>query len=372
MGAFVGTARTWAVLGGQAGSEGKGKVAGLFAFEEKPDIAVCAFGPNAGHTAYSPGGVKHVVHQVPMAAINPDVRLAIGPGAAIDPERLRTEIDKYALDTDRLIIDPRAVVITSIHKAYEAGGLERISSTAQGVGAAISDRVLRKEGITMADNSEFAEFVRPVGPHLRRMYNAGARIQFEASQGYDLDLLHGLAYPYCTSRAITADGLANDCAFPSRLIERRIGVFRTYPIRVGNVERDGKQVGWSGPLPNDSVELFWPDITDLAGSPEPLIEHTTTTGKVRRIFTWSAERFEASMWANQFSNIWLNFADYVDWRFHGLGPKSAVPAEAREVLRRWFLDYYKVVDRAGWPLDAVMGMGTGPEHDHYLPERGWL
>ncbi len=116
------------VVGGQFGSEGKGKVAHFLAREQGASVAVRVGGSNAGHTAYDDEGRKHTFRHLPTAALLPGVLCVLGPGSLIDPEVLEEEVDRIGLARERLCIDPMAFVITGEHKRREAdsGLTERI------------------------------------------------------------------------------------------------------------------------------------------------------------------------------------------------------------------------------------------------------
>jgi len=92
------------VVGGQFGSEGKGKVAHALARREKAQFAIRVGGSNSGHTVVSELGARLVLRQLPTAAILPDVRLILPAGSYIDPKVLLNEIQLTALRRDRLFI----------------------------------------------------------------------------------------------------------------------------------------------------------------------------------------------------------------------------------------------------------------------------
>ena len=100
------------VVGGQFGSEGKGKVAHYLAQKMEASFAVRCGGPNSGHTVIDPSGKARIFQQLPTAAILPDVKLAICAGSYIDLDILLREIQETGAGPDRLIIDPDAVIIT--------------------------------------------------------------------------------------------------------------------------------------------------------------------------------------------------------------------------------------------------------------------
>ena len=349
--------QVWSIVGGQAGSEGKGKAAGYLAYVEKPDVTACAFTANAGHTAYTVDGVKVVTHTLPIGAFFSGSKAVLGPGAAINVQRLIGELDVlHVLNPQcRVYIDPNALLISKQQVDWETERMVAISSTCQGVGKALADRVLRRGDAVLArdafpslDGAEVGDTVQI----LQDAYFAGDKIQIEGCQGIDIDVLYGIQYPYTTSRSITGAAVANDSGFPAGLVERTIAVFRTYPIRVGNVVKDGERIGWSGPIPMDSREYSWPEITELAGSPLPLEEKTTVTQKVRRIFSWSMERYAKSIWMHGATDVWVNFADYLDWNLHSLGGDLSEMLIKYPHVCDWFDDHVR--------REILFGVGTGP------------
>lgn len=98
------------IIGGQAGSEGKGKFVGYLAIKDKFDAAICNFYTNAGHTWVSDDGKPYMVQQIPQAMVNPKTKLLIGPGAGITMDILNREIKEFGV-ADRLLIHPRAMII---------------------------------------------------------------------------------------------------------------------------------------------------------------------------------------------------------------------------------------------------------------------
>jgi len=181
------------VVGGQYGSEGKGKVAHYLAREMEASFAVRCGGPNSGHTVIDEQGNARIFQQLPTAAILPDVKLAICAGSYIDLDILYREINETNVDADRLLIDRDAVVITPELKAREAnsGLIDRISSTGSGTGAAVAARVNREKTLCFAkDIHELKPFLSPVPEVLRSTLNQNERIIIEGTQGFGLSPLH--------------------------------------------------------------------------------------------------------------------------------------------------------------------------------------
>src|SRR5437870_5724606 len=104
------------VVGGQFGSEGKGKVVALTALQHDAPYVVRCGGPNSGHTVWI-DGEELVLRQVPTGVLNPNAVLLIAAGCAIDEEIVRKEVRRLRLPRERLIIDPRAVLIKESHRA---------------------------------------------------------------------------------------------------------------------------------------------------------------------------------------------------------------------------------------------------------------
>src|SRR5437868_14616781 len=111
------------IVGGQYGSEGKGKVAHWFARERRASVAVRTGGPNAGHTVTAEADQPLVLRQLPTAAILPDITCVLGAGSYIDPELLLAEISRTELDDNCLLIDPNATVIADEDKKTELEGI---------------------------------------------------------------------------------------------------------------------------------------------------------------------------------------------------------------------------------------------------------
>ena len=291
------------VVGGQYGSEGKGKVAHYLARERCATAAVRIGGPNSGHTVYDDNGRKFIFQQLPTAAILPGVDCVLAAGSYIEVSRLLRELADAAVDTSRLKVDPNAVVITEQHRIDEhlVGLRAGIGSTLTGTGAAVLDRVGRTKPIRFAkDEPALASFICATKPYLRAQLDRGARVVIEGTQGYGLSVLHTPHYPYATSRDTTAAAFLSEVGLSPLDVDEIILVIRAFPIRVP---------GNSGPL---DAECSWGDVTAISGAPSPLCELTSVTRSVRRVAQFSAEIVREAIAANQPTAIVLNHADYWD------------------------------------------------------------
>ena len=102
------------VVGGQYGSEGKGKVCAYLGKTEYASIMVRCGGPNSGHTVVDDVNA-YVLKQLPAGAPHLNCRLLIPAGAYVLPELLFQEIELLGVDKSRVGIDQNCVV----HSRYD-------------------------------------------------------------------------------------------------------------------------------------------------------------------------------------------------------------------------------------------------------------
>ncbi len=328
-----------AVVGAQAGSEGKGAV--VAAIAGGYNVHVRTGGPNAGHTFYDDEGRKWVARGLPVGWLNPEAKLVIGPGAVVDWQLLLEEIQSVeaaGYDVhDRVYVDPRATVVTSEQHNAEGGVQGRahqtIGSTGEGVGMARIAKISRRSLLRGPEfvSQRVSDIDELGGLRRRYHYKLGDNILLEGTQGSKLSLTHG-PWPYVTSSDTNAAQLLADAGLSPGYFERTILVARTFPIRVA---------GKSGPLP---METTW----DKVGVPE---ERTTVTQKVRRVGAWDPDWVMEAAELNLPAVMVVTFLDY-------LFPETA-----------GVLEWSDLSDEAVAWLDqaqadtgiAVVGVGTGPD-----------
>jgi adenylosuccinate synthase len=309
-----------AVYGGQVGSEGKGAIVGYLARRYNYAAAACTFMTNAGHT-WMDDDEKIVVQQLPVGIVSPDIEhIVIGPGSAITLSQLEKEFrlydEKYDV-TRRLRIHPRAVIIDEIHKQIEGEVTKRVGSTMKGCGAALADKALRHPRVRLAQDIPYLkEFLTDTSVLLNNLIQDGRGILVEGSQGFDLDINHGIQYPNCTSRQTTPQQVVADLGLDMRDVVRNVAVTRSYPIRVGNIVEAGIEVGNSGVF--GGKELTWEEVTERSGYPTPLSEVTTVTQRVRRVFEIDFARLGYMDLLTKPTDYALTFADYIDYAMAGI------------------------------------------------------
>lgn len=331
------------IMGGQYGSEGKGKIAAYIA--PQMALSIRTGGPNAGHT-FEHEGVTYKMQTIPCAFVNPNCLLAIGAGGVIDLEILRREIALVSDVKERLMIDPQASIITEADVQSETILKKSIASTGKGVGAAIAKKVLRKDVTLARDVEELEPYLRDVSLFANQLADRGAEICLEGTQGFWLSLHHG-EYPYVTGRDITVGTLCGDAGISPSLIKDTILVVRTYPIRVG---------GNSGPLSN---EISWEEITKRSGCPREILEFTTVTKKVRRVGEFDIGAVKRAVMVNRPTQIALMFVDYLNYDNFGVTEEGALTEEATLMITQLEVEL-------GVPITLV---GTGPSQNHIIDRR---
>ena len=332
----------YAVIGGQWGDEGKGKVIDYLA-EKTHVVARYSGGNNAGHTVITDLG-EFKFHLIPCGVFWPHVTNVIGNGVVIDPDVLIGEINELkarGVGSPNLVISDRAHLVMPYHTLLDqleeqARGGKALGTTGRGVGPAYADKMgrtgiriksltnktelARQLNITLKqkntliskiyNHSTFSfeelfkqtqywadtlsKFIKPIEPLLEQTLKNGENILLEGAQGSLLDIDHG-TYPYVTSSSPTIGGAITGLGISPHSIEKISGVFKAYQTRVG-----------SGALPTELNNSVGEDIRERAG------EYGTTTGRARRIgwFDAVAGRYTSSV--NGFTDIILTRLDVLD------------------------------------------------------------
>lgn len=290
------------IYGGQFGSEAKRLFTEYYANEFKPDVIVTNALPNSG--GFDSDGKKWSALPIGYPAI-----LMVSPGSAISPYNLRKEIAQLPAGA-KVVIHKNAAVVQERHLKGEESFV-RIGSTMTGGAAAVFDKMSRDP---MSVVTAF-DYAREVDPSLSGMvvdnddwmdilYRA-KKILCICAQGHSLSINFGF-YPYCTSRNTSPAQVIADAGIPMQWVEKVIGCFRTFPIRVANrFDDDGNMVGWSGPCYPDQEEISWGDV----GVKQ---EYTSVSNKVRRVFTFSHDQLAESIAINGTTDVFLNFVNYLN------------------------------------------------------------
>jgi adenylosuccinate synthase len=233
----------------------------------------------------------------------------IGPGATINVGLLLQEIADCEVEADRLIIDPRVMVIDETDIDAEHPMKEAIGSTGQGGGAAAARRIMGRRGESECP-VRLAEAISDLRPYtsrtadevLRDAYRNGRPVLLEGTQGTSLSLYHG-SYPNVTSRDTTAAGCLAEAGIAPSRVRRVIVVYRTYPIRVG---------GLSGAM---GTEIDWATVARRSRLPESeLVGHEkgSVSHNPRRVAEFDWVQLRSSCELNGATDVAITFVDYLD------------------------------------------------------------
>lgn len=340
--------RVTAVVGAQYGSEGKGAIVQHLA--QQYNVHVRTGGPNAGHTIYY-NDKEFKMQVIPCGWINLHSNLIIGPGALVNVDQLKKELEWIRpfdpMIESRIYIDANAGYLNNEYAVME-GGVdgeihERIGSTGKGVGIAREMRLRRDPEVfkLMKDVDDLDVRIKKMLHYdtTRLLHNSvinGDWVLLEGAQGSGLSLIHG-PWPYVTSSDTNAAQMLADCGLPPAALTDCILVARTHPIRVA---------GNSGPLID---EVDWNHISARVG--RKVEERTTVTNKVRRIGKWDSSLFIKAVRLNAPTEIALTFMDYLYPDDMG---KTIVDELSRESM-----DFIEFVETLSAPA-RVRYIATGP------------
>ena len=331
-----------AIVGGQWGDEGKGKIIDLLA-EKAKIVARFSGGDNAGHTVVNPQG-EFRLHLVPSGIFYPQVTCIISNGVAINPAVLLQEIEdlsNHGVDTNRLLVSDRAHLIMPYHTLLDALEEERrskgaLGTTRRGIGPAFSDKVARL-GIRAGDllNKDtfrnrlraalefkniiltkvyqssplsleeiynqychygelIAPFIQETSSIIHEAVTKREPVLLEGAQGALLDPDLG-TYPYVTSSSPLAGAGCVGVGLGPRAIDRVVGVFKAYNTRVG-----------AGPMPTELKDKTGNFIREKAH------EYGATTGRPRRCGWFDAVAGRFSVQINGITDIALTHLDIYD------------------------------------------------------------
>jgi len=332
-----------AIVGGQWGDEGKGKLVDIMA--EHYDFVVRATGgANAGHTVYvkSPNGEykKHVFHLMPSGALYPKTTNIIGNGCVVHIPTFFDEVkvlkDNGISVDGRVFISDRVHLIFEYHKKIdniqeERKGKNKVGTTGRGIGPAYADKISRV-GIRLhelLDFHKFEEHMRENVANVEKIYDfkfdieaelnyyrdmiaeikpfiadtalmvntaaaGGKKILMEGANATLLDVDHG-TYPYVTSSNASIGGLITGTGVGATKLTSVIGIMKAYSTRVG-----------SGPFPTELENEIGEKLRTKGG------EFGSTTGRPRRCGWFDAFGAKYAVMINDMNSINLTKLDVLD------------------------------------------------------------
>ena len=325
-----------AVIGGQWGDEGKGKIVDLLS-KNAQVVARYQGGANAGHTVYQ-GDEKIVLHQVPSGILRKDCFCILGNGMVIDPIDLVEEINMLKnkkISTEKILISPNAHIVTPLHKLIDRKTEEKtnnfIGTTCKGIGPCYVDKYNRigiraidlknqdklksifidrvNECISNQKISEedykaieseiqlFFDSCNTIQSFVKDTFNllfSKNNILIEGAQGTLLDIDHG-TYPFVTSSSPFSGGISTGLGMPLTKLEKIIGIFKAYTTRVG-----------SGPFPSELKDQYGEKLQTTGK------EFGATTGRPRRCGWFDAIAAKYSCMINGLTDVALTKLDILD------------------------------------------------------------
>jgi adenylosuccinate synthase len=161
-----------------------------------------------------------------------------------------------------------------------------------------------------------------------------------------------------TSRDVTTAAALSNAGVPPQLVGDIYGSIRTYPIRVGDMYEGETMIGSSGPCYSDQAELSWDDLQMKSGTVHSLIERTTVTNKVRRVFTFSDNQFRKFLNVCGPTKLFVNFVNHINSADYGKRTWSELSVESQDFVRSLAsmckLNWYQTI-----PTARIAYLGTG-------------
>jgi len=313
------------IVGGQFGSEGKGKTTSLLARDLGEECAVVRCGgPNSGHITWE-SGKEYRLRLLPSGVVY-GRRLFLAPAAIVDLEVLYHEITEYDVSPRQFSLDAFSVIVTPELKKSERYLRQAISSTGSGTGAATATKIMRRpETLLVKDvlkeNSWLGPYVRDVREELYDLLDRGYRVILEGTQGFGLSLHHSRMFPKTTSKDTTAAQFVMEAGLSPLLVDQIFLVIRTFPIRVAGTE--------SGPMKN---EITWEQLQEESGYPHEIRELTTVTRKVRRVARFDIDIVLDACRLNRPTALVVHGLDYLNYDDIGVSRYADLSKKSREFL----------------------------------------
>lgn len=339
------------IVGGQAGSEGKGAITAHLARNNNYTGAIRCGGSNAGHTVYDDQDKEHIFQVLPVPGIvDSSVNLYVGAESFFSIEELKNEIEILRnIHNDeqksRIYVDPKAAIITDEHRKTESRKKlgEDIGSTTHGVGAARVDKIWRSAGDIqlVEDCNEISDLCS--NKRVNNKITNEELVILEGTQGTLLSMNQSDYYPNTTSRDCIASSFLSSAGLPPSATRDVWCVYRTYPIRVS---------GESGSM--DGQEISFDNIKQRSGYEKDISEYTSVTGRKRRIFEWSDHQFEISQRLNKPDKIAITFADYLNSENYGVSDYEELCNESKSFISK--------IENASDSSVSVIKTGPLPSH----------
>ena len=326
-----------AIMGGQWGDEGKGKLVDVLG-HDFDIIARCAGGSNAGHTVVVEGK-KYAFHLMPSGVLHPNTTCLIGNGVVLHLPGLFKEmanLTKQGINYDgRVKLSDRCHILFDFHQEVDAlqeqalADNAKIGTTRKGIGPCYTSKVGRygvrlgdlKNPVTFrakleklvanykrqypqlnvdvgAEADKYLQWAKEIDSmiidsslFLHQSITNGKRVMIEGANATMLDVDHG-TYPFVTSSNASIGGAITGLGIPPKVIGGVIGIVKAYTTRVG-----------AGPFPTELDNEIGQKIREIGG------EFGVTTGRPRRCGWLDAAAMKYVQMINGFDVINLTKLD---------------------------------------------------------------
>lgn len=305
-----------AIVGGNWGDEGKGKLTDVFAADADYVIRFQG-GANAGHTIINQYG-KYALHILPSGVFQENTVNIIGAGAAFNADAFKRELDmlkEHNVPMPNIRISDRAQLVMPYHILFDKLEEQRLGkhsfgSTQSGIAPHYADKAMKigfqlaelynenlaekVERVCIIKNAtiaglypdaeplkpeeilaylkEVGEFVKPylcnMASLMHEAVKEGKNILLEGQLGALRDITNGI-YPMTTSSSTLAGYGAVGACLPPHEIKRVITVVKAYSSCVG-----------AGPF---TTEIFGEEADTLRRRGGSDGEFGATTGRPRRM-----------------------------------------------------------------------------------------
>lgn len=301
-----------AVVGGQYGGEGKGKMISFLDYNIEPDIIAKGSGPNSAHRVVS-DSFDYTFRMLPAHIRQNSSVFVFGAGTLIDIEELFKEISLCNCKSN-VRIDPRAGIIDPEYITEQKNDIvySRIGTTYRGTGVAAALRARRRLKLAK-EFSGLRDYIINVPDYLYSNLKQNKKILLEGSQSTQLSNYHG-DYPYCTSRDTTVSALCSQLGIGIKFIDDILLVVKCFPTR-----------NHAGSLPNE----FSKDEIK-----KNRIKEVNCDGIQRRVGKMDFDVIKNSVMINSATQIALTGIDYYDFRTKGADSKSKLTAKAFRLIEK--------------------------------------
>ena len=266
------------IVGGQYGSEGKGKVAHWVGMNYGCDYAVKTGTNNHENAALNNPDFKFKMFS---SAVNENntTTYVFPAGCLIEKNSFFEEVKKKELTKERLIVDPYAKIIDKETFMNDPGS--RIAMTFP----------------------EFEEFLGDTKLILGKAVDEDKDIIIEGSQGYGLSPVHSEEAPWGVLRDTTAAGVLSEVGLSPLDVDNIVLVIRSYPVKTWEHSSQMKN------------EIDWNIIAERCESVEPVQEEGVvghTSLQDSRVAEFDPEMVRKAILVNNPTHIVLNHVDYYD------------------------------------------------------------